>query len=158
MFGIGFAEMLIIGVIAILFLGPDKLPEAMVQIAKFFNSAKKTITAAKSSIEEELHVSELKEEALRYKQEMMSAQADLAKMTDMNDLSHEMDELKELAHVDIQKEVTAQEGNTPYADAQDSTVEEIQDETPKAASEPEVVTFAKKEKRKKVIETDEENV
>ena len=160
MFGIGFAEMLIIGVIAILFLGPDKLPEAMVQIAKFFNSAKKTISAAKTSIEEELHVSELKQEALRYKEEMMSAQADIAKMTNMSDISHEIDELKDVASVDIKKEITQTSSNSPYADEDrqsNSTTPEVE-ETPKAPSQAETVTFAKKEKKKKVIDTDEEDV
>ena len=37
MFGMGFTEILIIMVIAILFLGPDKLPGAMVDIAKFLD-------------------------------------------------------------------------------------------------------------------------
>jgi len=35
MFGLGFMEILFIAIIAILFLGPDKLPGAMVDIAKF---------------------------------------------------------------------------------------------------------------------------
>ncbi|OQX73864.1 MAG: Sec-independent protein translocase TatB, partial [Campylobacteraceae bacterium 4484_4] len=43
MFGMSFGEILIIAIIAILFLGPDKLPEAMVKIAKFFKSFKKSI-------------------------------------------------------------------------------------------------------------------
>ena len=35
MFGMSFSEILVIAVIAVLVLGPDKLPSAMVQIAKF---------------------------------------------------------------------------------------------------------------------------
>ncbi len=67
MFGMGFTEILFVAVIAIIFLGPDKLPEAMVQIAKFFNSFKKTVSDAKSTFEQEIHINELKEEALSYK-------------------------------------------------------------------------------------------
>jgi len=70
MFGIGFTELVLISIIAILFLGPDKLPEAMVQMAKFIKSVKKTIGDAKSVLDEELKVSELKEEALSYKKEL----------------------------------------------------------------------------------------
>lgn len=40
MFGMGFTEILIIAIIAILFLGPDKLPSAMVEIAKFLEIQK----------------------------------------------------------------------------------------------------------------------
>ena len=44
MFGIGFTELLLISVIAILFLGPDKLPGALVEMAKFIKGVKKTIS------------------------------------------------------------------------------------------------------------------
>jgi len=50
MFGIGFTELLLIAIIAILFLGPDKLPTALVDMAKFIKSVKKTIGEAKSSL------------------------------------------------------------------------------------------------------------
>ena len=36
MFGMSLPEIIVIAVIAVLFLGPDKLPSAMVEIAKFF--------------------------------------------------------------------------------------------------------------------------
>ncbi len=70
MFGMGFSEILIILVIGILFLGPDKLPEAMVKIAKFFNAFKKTINEAKDSIDQELKIEELKAEAMEYKKRL----------------------------------------------------------------------------------------
>ena len=43
MFGMGFTEILIILIIAILFLGPDKLPGTLVDIAKFFRNVKSRI-------------------------------------------------------------------------------------------------------------------
>ena len=61
MFGIGFTELLIISIVAILFLGPDKLPQAMIEMAKFIKSVKKTVGEAKSSLEEEMKISDLKE-------------------------------------------------------------------------------------------------
>jgi sec-independent protein translocase protein TatB len=70
MFGMSFGEILIIAVIAILFLGPEKLPEAMVKIAKFFKSFKSTINDAKDTIEQEMHIAELKESAISYKEQL----------------------------------------------------------------------------------------
>lgn len=70
MFGMGFSEIMIILVIGIIFLGPEKLPEAMVKIAKFFNTFKKTINEAKESIDQELKIEELKKEALEYKKKL----------------------------------------------------------------------------------------
>ncbi len=42
MFGMGFTEILMIAVVAILFLGPDKLPDAMVSVAKFIKGGKRS--------------------------------------------------------------------------------------------------------------------
>lgn len=84
MFGMSFGEILIIAVIAILFIGPDKLPEAMVQIAKFFRSFKKTVNETKETIEQELHLAELKDEAISYKDTLENAVSDFKLDTDVN--------------------------------------------------------------------------
>ncbi len=63
MFGMGFMEILFIAVIAIIALGPDKLPNALVQMAKMFKKIKHGIDDAKSSLDSELHISQMKEEA-----------------------------------------------------------------------------------------------
>ena len=77
MFGIGFDEFLLIIIIAILFLGPDKLPEAMVKVGIFIKSVKKVMNDAKYSIESEMKISELKEETLKYKKQLDNATNDL---------------------------------------------------------------------------------
>ena len=91
MFGIGFTEILLISIIAILFLGPDKLPETMVQIAKFIKSVKKTVGDAKSSLEEEMKIADLKDEALSYKKQLDSATNELRsfKNIDIDDILDE---------------------------------------------------------------------
>ena len=83
MFGMGFTEILIIAVIAILFLGPDKLPGAMVDIAKFFRTAKNAIGSVKDTLEEEMNVSDIKKEALAYKAQLDSATSRLSEVTDV---------------------------------------------------------------------------
>ena len=127
MFGMGFAEILIIGVIAILFLGPDKLPETMVQIAKFFKSVKTTVASAKSSIEEELHIEEIKKEANSYKRQLNEATSDLGDLTGVEGLKDDMLEIKKevSSNADVPSEPSA----------------------PAAPQKPEVVTFAKKSKK-----------
>ena len=78
MFGLGFTEILLIAVVAVLFLGPEKLPDAMVQVAKFMKSVKKAISDAKSSLDEEMKIADLKEEALSYKKQLDDATNELA--------------------------------------------------------------------------------
>jgi sec-independent protein translocase protein TatB len=86
MFGMGFSEILIIAVIAILFLGPDKLPSAMVEVAKFFGNVKKTVGGVKNSIEHEMHIADIKEEALAYKKELLKTTTDVKKATDIGNV------------------------------------------------------------------------
>lgn len=89
MFGLGFSEIMIIVIVAILFLGPDKLPSTMVEVAKFFRNIKDTIGSVKNSIEEELHVSEIQKEAMSYKQELLNASGALESSTKMLDVKPE---------------------------------------------------------------------
>ena len=131
MFGMGFMEIMIVAVIAVIFLGPDKLPEAMINIAKFFRSFKKTLSDAKDSIEQEMNISELKKEALSYKNELTAATSEIDRIKDMANL--DLPDLDEL---------------TPTPTAK---VEEI--ETP--VEEEKEVTFKKKEKKKNKAEKTE---
>ena len=78
MFGLGFTEIMLIAVVAVLFLGPDKLPDAMVQVAKFMKSVKRAISDAKGSLDEEMKIADLKEEALNYKKQLDDATNELA--------------------------------------------------------------------------------
>ena len=65
MFGLGFTEILLIAIVAVIALGPEKLPTAMVQIAKFINKFKSGLAEAKSTLDSELNVSQMKEEATK---------------------------------------------------------------------------------------------
>lgn len=85
-----FSEILIIAVVAILVLGPDKLPEAMVQIAKFFKMFKKGINDAKSTFDQEMKIAELKEDARKYKESITQTTQSVRKKLTFE----ELDELK----------------------------------------------------------------
>ncbi|MEA2110850.1 MAG: Sec-independent protein translocase protein TatB [Campylobacterota bacterium] len=139
MFGMGFTEIVIIAIIAILFLGPDKLPEAMVQIAKFFKSVKQTVGTAKESIEHELNVADIKEEALNYKKQLTDASSKLNDVANFGDLNDEFNDLKD----DI------------VSSASDNTQSK---KTPSKTPKPEVVTFAKETKKKNEKLVDGEDV
>lgn len=81
MFGMGFGEILLIAIVAVVFLGPEKLPNAMVQIAKFFKTFKKGVTEAKQTIEHELKLHELKEDALEYKKKIETSANEIKENT-----------------------------------------------------------------------------
>ncbi len=81
MFGMGFTEILMIAIVAIIFLGPDKLPQFLIDVAKFFRSFKRAVTEAKEHLEQEVRLSELKEEALEYKEKFSSITQDMSAIT-----------------------------------------------------------------------------
>lgn len=87
MFGMGFFEICMVLVIAVVFLGPEKLPKAMVDLAKFFKAVKKTMDEAKSSLDEELKLQELKQEALEYKNSFTQGLDNITKDSGINDLN-----------------------------------------------------------------------
>jgi len=132
MFGIGFTELLLISIIAILFLGPDKLPGALVEMAKFIKGVKKTIGDAKSSLEEEIKINDLKEEALNYKKQL-------------NDATDELKGFKNLTLEDFENT----EDVSPKQDKKQISREEKEalTDTTQIEEKQETVTFKKKIKK-----------
>ncbi|MDU9775955.1 Sec-independent protein translocase protein TatB [Helicobacter pylori] len=66
MFGMGFFEILVVLVVAIIFLGPEKFPQAVVDVVKFFRAVKKTLNDAKDALDKEINIEEIKKETLEY--------------------------------------------------------------------------------------------
>lgn len=81
MFGMGMTEIFLIAIVAVIALGPEKLPDAMVKIAKMFNSVKRSLNDAKTSLDTELNISELKNEANKFKAQIQETKASLTSHT-----------------------------------------------------------------------------
>ncbi|MFA6188853.1 MAG: Sec-independent protein translocase protein TatB [Sulfuricurvum sp.] len=122
MFGMGITEILLIAIVAVLFLGPDKLPSTMVEIAKFFRSVKGTVNSAKATIEDEIRLSGIKESVIDYKAELTNASSELTRMTDFPEIGADVTAMKNDLNLEM----------LPSA--------------PAAPKEPEVITFAPKTK------------
>jgi len=140
MFGMGFTEILLIAVVAILFLGPDKLPDAMVSIAKFIKGAKEMISEAKTSLAEEVNIEDLKKEALSYKAKLDEATEELQGFKNINpmeQLNEEMNSVKENFEAITQKptettttqvEPKQKEISFKKKSIKESTLKEVKDE------------------------------
>ncbi len=92
MFGMGFFEIFLVLLVAIVALGPEKLPSAVVDIAKFFKKFKSGIDDAKSTLDNELNISEMKKQADDFK-ESVGDVANLGKI-DLNSLDLDDDDDK----------------------------------------------------------------
>lgn len=68
MFDIGFFEILVIAVVALLVLGPEKMPHAVRMTAAYWGRLKRTMIAAKVEIEDQLALEDIKKQ-LRIEQE-----------------------------------------------------------------------------------------
>ena len=141
MFGIGFTELLLIAIIAILFLGPDKLPGALVEMAKFIKGVKKTIGEAKSSLEEEMKIADLKEEALNYKKQLTEATEELKGFKNIS--------LDDFDEIDYDKQPSAD-----FPQAEQTETKEVPNVTTQVETKNETVTFKKKPKEKNKIKTE----
>jgi len=118
MFGIGFTELLLISIVAILFLGPDKLPQTMIEIARFIKSVKKTISEAKSSLDEEMKIADLKEEALSYKKQLDEATNELRNFKNID-----FDAFSDLSYDDeVSKEMPKEQAVATQVEAKNDTV------------------------------------
>ena len=123
MFGMGFTEILLIAMVAIIALGPEKLP-----------TTKTGLADAKSTLDNELNISELKAEATKFKTQIEETKTSLA-----------VDSKIDLGLNDIMKDNLATDSST---------------ETKKVEEEPkqEKVSFKKEDKFKiKLDEKKEDN-
>ncbi|SFV55754.1 Twin-arginine translocation protein TatB [hydrothermal vent metagenome] len=133
MFGMGFTEILLIAIVAILFLGPEKLPDAMVSIAKFIKGVKRAVSDAKNSLEEEIKISDLKEEALGYKKQLDEASSELQSFKNIG-----------INPIDEINEAISSASDTLSGIDGDNSTQTVTQVEPKKES----VTFKKKKKEK----------
>ena len=77
MFGIGFPEMIIIAVVALIFIGPDKLPgvlrsigKGLVELKRATSDVRSTVQEEMQKIEEEIELKEVRESAQDFKNEL----------------------------------------------------------------------------------------
>lgn len=141
MFGMDMGELLVIAIVAIIFLGPDKLPDAMVKVAKFFKSFKNSINDVKNSFEQEMKIQELKEEALVYKKKLDEAATSARKVITFDELEEIKKSTQGVNESLREMQNTIQETTSMSSDR----VQEF--ETPPVVTEIETKTDVKKEEK-----------
>ncbi len=70
MFDVGFTEVLLIGLIALLVFGPERLPKVAKEAALWIRKARAMAASVKQEVDRELQLQELKETLDRQKREM----------------------------------------------------------------------------------------
>ena len=77
MFGIGLPEMIIIAIVALIFIGPDKLPgvlrsigKGLVELKRATSDVRSTVQEEMQKIEDEIEIKEVRESAEDFKNEL----------------------------------------------------------------------------------------
>lgn len=105
MFDIGFSELLLFGAIALIILGPEKLPQAARTAGRYYAKFRRTVATLQSEIEAELDLAETRKQM----------QAELAKIKQAEaDMKREMDELR------ANMQELQQHGNIPAMNTADN--------------------------------------
>ncbi|HBK56910.1 MAG TPA: twin-arginine translocase subunit TatB [Xanthomonadales bacterium] len=90
MFDIGFSELLLVAVIALLVLGPERLPKAARLVGAWLRKAKSTWYSVKTELEEEIAQADLKESLRKTAAEFREAGRELDAVA-RNDVLHSID-------------------------------------------------------------------
>ena len=61
MFDMGFTEMMLIGIVALVVIGPERLPGVARTAGKYFGRLKRFMTSVKADVEQELRADELRQ-------------------------------------------------------------------------------------------------
>ena len=70
MFDIGFWELMIIGIVALLVVGPERLPKLAYTAGKWLGKGRSMLSAVKSEIDKEMKAEELKQILEKQKQQL----------------------------------------------------------------------------------------
>lgn len=116
MFDIGFWELVLISVVGLVVLGPERLPHAIRSVSKFVGAAKSMANSVKDELSHELKVQELQENLRK------------AEQMGMEDLSPELKSSVE------QLKQAAQDVQRPYASKSDSATNSTETADDKVAS------------------------
>jgi len=74
MFDVGFSEMLLVGLIALLVFGPERLPKVAREAARWVKKFRTMASSVKQEIDRELQLQELKEAMDKQKRQMDAMQ------------------------------------------------------------------------------------
>jgi sec-independent protein translocase protein TatB len=72
MFDMGFTEMMLIGIVALVVIGPEKLPGVARTTGKYFGRLKRFVTTVRADVEQELRADELRDILSKQQEELNS--------------------------------------------------------------------------------------
>ena len=115
MLDIGFLELLLIGIVGLLVLGPERLPKAARTLGLWIGKIKRTVSGMQREINAQLEAEELRQK--------------------LNDQQKKLDESLGRVKRDVERYAEPDHDTSPKGDAQGSPADADREETPPAAGE-----------------------
>ena len=85
MFDIGFSELLMIGVVALIVIGPERLPKVARTAGHLYGRMQRYVSDVKSDISREIEIDELKRAGRQFKESVESSVTDMQQQTSVVD-------------------------------------------------------------------------
>jgi sec-independent protein translocase protein TatB len=127
MFDMGFTEMMLIGIVALIVIGPERLPGVARTAGKYFGRLKRFVSSVKADVEQELRTDELRQILADQKKELDTIK------DSMNDASKAFE--KEVTAVTEAGDLTDSLEETPSSTDQVPAASDV-DPEPATESEP----------------------
>jgi sec-independent protein translocase protein TatB len=135
MFDIGFSELLLFGVIALIVLGPEKLPQAARTAGQWYGKIRRTVSTLQSEIEAELDLAETRQQMQKELAKIRQTEAEMRReMAEMRGSMQEFESAQNHSLKDennstsLKKEPNAHKDNDTAVDASKSAATPTLDE------------------------------
>ena len=128
MFDIGFSELLLFGAIALIVLGPEKLPQAARTAGQWYAKFRRTVATLQSEIEAELDLAETRKQMQLELEKIRQAEVDMKR--EMEALRSSVSELQQHGKVPSMQAHNTQSANTTPSLGHDTNAVSLPTEPP----------------------------
>lgn len=128
MFDIGFSELLLFGAIALIVLGPEKLPQAARTAGQWYAKFRRTVATLQSEIEAELDLAETRKQMQLELEKIRQAEVDMKR--EMEALRSSVSELQQHGKVPSMQAHNTQSADTTPSLGHDTNAGRLPTETP----------------------------
>ena len=145
MFEIGFSELIVIGVVALIVIGPERLPKVARTAGHLYGRLQRYVSSVKTDISQEMRLDEMRRAGEEFKQSIESAASDVGQQATVVDdyLRKELESVNQ-AVADVNRDVPEPAAQPAPVDtpAQQSLPLDLPDQNPRPPAPVAVVETA----------------
>jgi sec-independent protein translocase protein TatB len=132
MFDMGFTEVVLIGVVALVVIGPERLPGVAITVGKYVGRLKRFMTNVRADVESELKTDEIRKLLAAQQEELSSLKNVVSEGLDMSSVAKSIDDSmssvlgKSEAEIPVEQESALEQSQAePEISSEENTVAEL---------------------------------